>query len=594
MRQFLRLLLLALPCVAALPAAAAQMAATSSTDAFAQARREYRYVILDLEAVWCHWCHVMDRETYANKGVQEVLAKNYVVLRLDQDAHPDFAARYGEWGWPATIVFAPDGRELYKHRGYIEASAMIDMLNAIVDDPTPRASAISVPVVATATATLTAEQRKTRLDDYVGFYDAEHGDWGDTQRYIDAASVELAIELARDGDAQAEHMARQTLDGNLALIDPVWGGVYQYSIGPGWDRPHFEKIMSFQANDLRLYALAYATWKDPKYLQAARAIERYLTGFLLAPDGAFYVSQDADLGSTVDGHVYYALDDAARRARGLPRIDRHRYTRENAWAISALCQVHDSLGDAHALALATRAAHWVIAHRALRGGFRHDEKDAAGPYLADNMAMANALLSLYRSTGERAWLTRAETTLVHIDAYFRAHDAGYQSSPPAEEDTGALAEPVRNEDENVALARIANLAWRSTANPRFQRMSEHAARYALAWANAHPKSFTPGLLLIDRELSAEPLHVAVVGARDDAQVQALHAAALAYPALYRRIDWWDPREGPLPNPDVTYPKLARPAAFVCTGNACSPPVFEPQQVAVAVDRLRTLATHASD
>ncbi|MEO5624739.1 MAG: DUF255 domain-containing protein, partial [Dokdonella sp.] len=221
MRHLLRLLLLVPPCLAASPAGAALVTVTSSTEAFAQARREHRYVILDLEAVWCHWCHVMDRETYANKGVQDVLAKDYVVLKLDQDAHPDFAARYGDWGWPATIVFAPDGRELYKHRGYIEAPAMIDLLNAIVDDPTPRWSAISVPVVATTTATLTAEQRKARLADYVSFYDAEHGDWGDTQRYIDAASVELAIELAGDGDKQAEHMARQTLDGNLALIDPV-------------------------------------------------------------------------------------------------------------------------------------------------------------------------------------------------------------------------------------------------------------------------------------------------------------------------------------------------------------------------------------
>ena len=124
-------------------------------------------------------------------------------------------------------------------------------------------------------------------------------------------------------------MARQTLEENMNLIDPVWGGVYQYSVDADWKAPHFEKIMAFQADDMRLYALAYATWADPKYLQAAHAIENYLTSFLLSPDGAFYVSQDADLSATVDGHVYYALDNDARRKLGVPRIDkRFVYTRK--------------------------------------------------------------------------------------------------------------------------------------------------------------------------------------------------------------------------------------------------------------------------
>ena len=134
--------------------------------------------------------------------------------------------------------------------------------------------------------------------------------------------MELAIARAQDGDAGAQTMARQTLDANINLFDPVWGGVYQYSVESDWKSPHFEKIMSFQSDDLRLYALAYASWHEPKYLDSTQAIQRYLTNFLLSPDGAFYVSQDADLSHEVDGHVYYALDDGARRKLGLPRIDR--------------------------------------------------------------------------------------------------------------------------------------------------------------------------------------------------------------------------------------------------------------------------------
>jgi len=82
-----------------------------------------------------------------------------------------------------------------------------------------------------------------------------------------------------------------------------------------------------------------------------------------------------------------------------------------------------------------------------------------------------------------------------------------------------------------------------------------------------------GILLSGDELANDPTHVTIVGHKDDAGAQGLHAAALHYPVIYRRIDWWDKREGAMPNPDVRYPELARAAAFICTGNACSQPVF---------------------
>ena len=101
--------------------------------------------------------------------------------------------------------------------------------------------------------------------------------------------MDLAITRAEAGDAISIKRARQTLDAAIALIDPVWGGVYQYSEGGSWTKAHFEKIMSFQAQYLRQYSQAYALWQDPKYLAAARDIERYLASH--RPEGAFYVSQ---------------------------------------------------------------------------------------------------------------------------------------------------------------------------------------------------------------------------------------------------------------------------------------------------------------
>src|SRR5829696_378480 len=344
-----------------------------SDDLFARAQAEQRFVILDLEAVWCHWCHVMEKTTYANPEVKSLLAQKYLPVRVDQDANPDLSSRYGDWGWPATIVFASDGTEIAKIRGYIEPERMQALLKAIIDDPSPGPSVgEAFEVKPSTSAFLDKKQRAALTKNVDESYEEKLGGWGDIQKYVDADSMDLAITRAEAGDAVAAKRARQTLDAAIALIDPVWGGAYQYSEGGSWTRVHFEKIMSFQAQYLRQYSQAYALWKDPKYLAAARNIERYLAEFLLSPEGAFYVSQDADMDHDTDGHKYYALGDNERLKLGMPRIDRNLYARENGWAISGLAAYYNVANDPKALAIAERAAKWVIDNRARPdGGFRH-------------------------------------------------------------------------------------------------------------------------------------------------------------------------------------------------------------------------------
>lgn len=555
---------------------------------FAQAQREHRYVLLDLQAVWCHWCHVMEAQTYADPQVAKLIGEHYVAVKVDQDSDPELSNRYGDWGWPATIILAPDGSELVKRRGFIPPQNMASLLQAVVDDPTPGPSVHEEqPVEAAAQGALGQEQRAQLEQQFGTAYDSANGGWGEGFKFIDAYALEWSLARIQDGDAPAEQMARHTLDANLALIDPVWGGVYQYSEKVDWSAPHYEKIMSFQADDLRLYAEAYARWQDPRYLNAAQAIRGYLDRFLRSPDGAWYVSQDADLSAAITGHDYYAKDEPGRLALGLPRIDNHVYARENGWAIAALCRYSDVAGDAAALDDAVRAARWVLAHRALPGGgYRHDGKDRGGPYLGDSLAMGQAFLNLYRSTGDRTWLAQAIATLGFIEHHFHDGQGGYDSAATAAKAQGVFARPVRLYEENVALARLANLAWRYTAGAQWQDMSRHALRYLAAPALAGSGRFLPGILLADREAAVAPVHITVVGAKTDAGAQALHAAALRYPASYLRVDWWDRAEGPLPNPDIRYPAMPRAAAYACSAQACSSPVFDPQKLVSTVDRLR--------
>ncbi|HMD30794.1 MAG TPA: DUF255 domain-containing protein, partial [Candidatus Acidoferrales bacterium] len=108
-----------------------------SDGVFEQARRENRFVLLDLEAIWCHWCHVMAETTYRDPEVIRLLRARYITVRVDQDSRPDLSNRYEDYGWPATVVFDGKGQEIVKRQGYLPPGDMSSMLQAIIDDPTP-------------------------------------------------------------------------------------------------------------------------------------------------------------------------------------------------------------------------------------------------------------------------------------------------------------------------------------------------------------------------------------------------------------------------------------------------------------------------
>jgi uncharacterized protein YyaL (SSP411 family) len=510
-------------------------------------------------------------------------------VRVDQDANPDLSSRYGDWGWPATIVFASDGTEIAKIRGYIEPARMQALLQAIIDDPSPGPSVgEAFEIKPSASAFLTREQRAELVKNVDKSYKDSIGGWGDNQKYIDPDSMDYAMSRAEAGDDAATQRARQTFDAATALIDPVWGGVFQYSEGGSWSKPHFEKIMSFQAQYLRQYSQAYALWKDEKYLAAARNIERYLAGFLIGPDGAFYVSQDADLDHDTDGHKYYALGDTERRKLGMPRIDKKLYARENGWAISGLTAFYNVTNDPKVLAIAERTAKWVNDNRAMPGGgFRHGDRDRGGPFLGDSLAMGQAFLDLYAATGIRGWLTEAGKAGDFIGTNFRDETGGFFSSKTSEGKVGVFAKPPKHSDDQIQVARFMNLLHRYFGNDVYKDYAAHAMRY-LTSVSAEAARPMPGVLLADEELAVEPTHMTIVGHKDDPRAQALHATARAFAARYKRLEWLDLREGKLPNPDVEYPDLGEPATFACSNRICSYPSFDAEELAATVKQMAKL------
>jgi uncharacterized protein YyaL (SSP411 family) len=164
-----------------------------SSDAFAQARREDKFVILDLQAVWCHWCHVMDATTYRDPRVIDLLKGRYVALKVDQDSRPDLANRYEDFGWPATVIYAADGTEIVKKQGYIAPDAMVRLLLAVMADPSPVNYRDNVAAGPAAGGALSEERRAALTQQWLKGYDDKAGGWGFSHKYLDADTVEFAM-----------------------------------------------------------------------------------------------------------------------------------------------------------------------------------------------------------------------------------------------------------------------------------------------------------------------------------------------------------------------------------------------------------------
>ena len=546
-----------------------------------------RHILLDLNARWCHWCHFMEERTYAHPAVRDLVDKAYLAVKVDQDANPDLAVRYGDWGWPATIIFGPDGKEVAKLQGFQRPSLMTQILYTVVAAPDQVPELVKVPKVQPVIDGALSDAARARLINLLDeTYDLDFGGWGRRLKFLQPHVIEYAGQEARAGDAELKSRLLKSLNAAMALNDPVWGGLYQYSHERDWSAPHYEKIMASQASGITIYARAYRDFADPLYLETAESIAGYLLTRMRDDGGAFYTSQDADVDSELLGAEFYALDQEGRAALGSqPTIDTNRYSRENGWIASGLLDLYAVTGNARYLEAAKGALSWIVENRAISGGgFAHGASDRGGPYLAANISMGPAMLKMYMATGDLIWLERAGDAADFIEEHFRDRRAGYVSTKEPLVRAAAFEEPHLSVEENIELARFANLLAHTYGDLRYRDMAIHAMRFLASDSVTERRRFMLGAVLADAELRAEPAHVTIVGAKSDPVAQALHRAGLGLPFDYLRVDFWDPSEGPMFNPDITYPELDQAAAFACANGICSLPVFSPEELVTAVER----------
>jgi uncharacterized protein YyaL (SSP411 family) len=461
---------------ARLPAEGSLSWAELNAATFARARAEGRIVLIDGSAGWCHWCHVMDATTYRDPEVRKLLAERFLPVKVDIDARPDFEERYQEWGWPATVLMTADAEEIGKYKGYMAPARLLEVLNAAASSPTPATGATGAKATAMQGGPVTEGQvadaaalAQRALD---ALWDPKHGSWGDAQKVPLSWDNAWALEQARGGSDVARRRALFTLDEQRKIIDPVWGGICQYSTDGDWLHPHFEKLAPYQAGAIDNYAAAFALTGDAQWLRTAQQVRGFVDRFMTSPEGAFYVAMDADLeangegGTSVSGREYYARDDAGRRALGVPRVDTHEYGRDNGLVIAAYVTLGQAGHDATAIAAAERAAARILATHstdASLGGIGHagnaDPDDGRALYLADNAAFGFALTRLYDATGKVTYLDDAKRIADFMQRELAAPAGGFFASTPDPTAVGVLAARRRPFEDNVMAIRfLAHLA----------------------------------------------------------------------------------------------------------------------------------------
>jgi uncharacterized protein YyaL (SSP411 family) len=304
-----------------------------SEDAFASAQRENKPMLLDIGAVWCHWCHVMDRESYEDPEVAAIVNEHFIAVKVDRDERPDIDSRYqaavsavsGQGGWPLTAFLTPDGRPFYggtyfppsdgygrpsfkrvllsianaykeKNGDVIEQAKMLESTIAQAESFAGRSGRVSASIITTI------------QESAFKMFDAQHGGFGQAPKFPHPSALDLLIErYARTEDATLRNVIVTTLEhmANGGVYDQLAGGFHRYSVDERWVVPHFEKMCYDNSELLKNYVHAYQATGSELFANVARDIIRWMDEWLSDRQrGGFYASQDADISMDDDGDYF--------------------------------------------------------------------------------------------------------------------------------------------------------------------------------------------------------------------------------------------------------------------------------------------------
>ncbi|HXX71841.1 MAG TPA: thioredoxin domain-containing protein [Candidatus Acidoferrum sp.] len=311
-------------------------------EAFERARAEGKPILLDIGAVWCHWCHVIDRESYENPEIARLINELYIAVKVDRDERPDVDARYqsaigaisGQGGWPLTAFLTPEGKPFFGGTYFPPDDAMgrpgfKRILAAVSDAFRNRRAEVDDSArgleQAVAKAELFHDARGVFdvrvvdrvVESVVGRFDPTHGGFGHAPKFPHSSAIDLLLERTHGPDGgKLEEIAAATLEGMAAggFHDQIGGGFHRYSVDERWCVPHFEKMSYDNSELLKNYLHGFQVLGRANCRRVAEGIIAWVGEVLSDPvRGGFYASQDADQTLDDDGD-YFTWTQAELRA----------------------------------------------------------------------------------------------------------------------------------------------------------------------------------------------------------------------------------------------------------------------------------------
>ena len=629
--------------------------------AFARAAAADKPVLLDIGAVWCHWCHVMDGESYEDPAVAEILNGEFVCIKVDRDERPDVDARYqravqaltGQGGWPLTAFLTPGGEVFFggtyfppEHNPYGRpgfATVLQNVARLYREDRAKvagNAEAIRRHVMESLdeskAGAVTPEVLERAASRMARGFDVRYGGFGDAPKFPHPAAVEFLIGRWRDtGEDWPREVAEKTLLGMArgGVRDHLGGGFHRYAVDARWIVPHFEKMAYDNSELLEAYLAGYAAFHDERWRDVASGIVDWVLEVLADRErGAFFTSQDADVGPGDDGDYWtWTVDEAratlteaefalarrvfdiepdgemhhnpaknvlwrrsepaseaeralldtvvrklkaARDARPVPYIDTTAYVNWNAMMASAFLHAGAVLDRPECNTLAFRVLEriWSESWDPERGMRHVLGRDGAAPdgMLDDNVQSAAAFLDAYEASGRDEWRERAIAVMTYCAT---AHWAPHWGDA-----AGGYFDLAQGRDGQAYLAaRAKPVQDAPTPSPN----GVAALVLAQLWALTDAPEWRERL---DRQLAVFAGTAADLGLQGATLLRAMDWAV--HPVT--RIEVSGPAgDGPAcamhllalqtyrPRKVVVRRIADRPAATVCVGTTCSLPVTTP-------------------
>lgn len=554
--------------------------------ALAAAAESGRPVLLNLTAVWSHWCHLMDETTYSDPEIIGLINRNLVAIRVDADRHPHVQDRYIAGGWPTTAFLTPTGEVLWAGT-YTDAEQFSAVAASVLTAWQERRSELEQEIDRRRRA-LDATRgrgdaqglvRREPADDVLtairDSYDPRNGGFGDAPKFPQPEAVELLYAQMAEDPTYAV-MADHTLEGMLAgeLWDGVDGGFFRYAIRADWMEPRHEKLLDVNAALLEAYALGASLRQRPDWRGIAERTVAWVNETLSRDDGLWGGSQSADV-------VYFSSPAAARESLTPPSVDETVYTSWNARWIAALAIAGARLGEDGWVERSAEALTALLSTMAApHGGLYHyrapDDEPRLDFLLGDTLETARAALAVAQAAGDPVWIDVARRLARHMEAAYWASEGGFWDRIPTDHDVGALRYRDQPFELNAAAARVlldlarvtGERTWRGLAERTLARSGTRAGRYGVVGAT----------FALATNAFFEPPPAVFIAVPDGGRVAAAPLRRAAFRLTVPALRVWTVPAGHTSGPQ-RFAADGTPAAYVWTRRGCSGPVTAPDQLA---------------